>query len=143
MSVSVQVTMDAASPGALARFWAFALGYQEDPPPAGYESWADWAVANGIPEERWDDAAGIRDPDGTGPRVFFQKVPESKTTKNRVHLDVNVGRGIDDNDDRWRAVLAHAEALTAEGATVVEERSEYGSHWMVMTDPEGNEFCLQ
>lgn len=143
MSVSMQVTFDAAAPGALAGFWATALGYELDPPPSGFESWQAWLAANEIPEENWDDASAIHDPDGKGPRLFFQKVPEGKTAKNRVHLDVNIGSGIGDADERWRAVLTHADLLTAAGAAIVEERGKYGERWMVMADPEGNEFCLQ
>ncbi|HET8590237.1 MAG TPA: VOC family protein, partial [Nakamurella sp.] len=80
-----------------------------------------------------------------GPRLFFQKVPEGKTAKNRVHLDVSVGRGITDPDERWRAVTAHVDTLVSAGATIVEERrnDQFGDHWMVMTDPDGNEFCVQ
>lgn len=145
MSTGFQVTFDAASPRALASFWATALGYQEDRPPEGHDSWESWLTSMNIPQERWDDASAISDPAGTGPRIFFQKVSEPKSAKNRVHLDVSVGRGIADPDERWRAVTTHVEILVAAGATVVEERrnDQFGDHWMVMTDPDGNEFCVQ
>jgi hypothetical protein len=134
--------MDAASPQLLADFWMVALGYRTDDPPPGFATW-DEALAN-LPEERRDDANAIIDPDGVGPRVFFLKVPEGKTAKNRVHLDVGVGRGISDPDERWAAVSAHVERLVRAGATAVEERrDDWGGHWMLMADPEGNEFCVQ
>ncbi len=76
----MQVTFDADDPVALARFWATALGYTEQPPPDGMDSWDDWSRQAGIPEEEWDDSAAIVDPDGHGPRLLFKKVPEGKTT---------------------------------------------------------------
>ena len=145
MSTAFQVTFDASSPKMLSEFWATALGYRLDPPPPGHDTWESFLRAAGIPEERWDDASAISDPDGTGPRLFFQKVPEGKTAKNRVHLDVSVGRGITDPDERWRIVTERAEALVRAGASLVEERrnDQFGDHWMVMADPDGNEFCVQ
>ena len=144
MSVSFQVTFDAASPAALAEFWKVALGYRNDDPPPGFETWDEALKASGLPEERWDDANAIVDPDGDGPRVFFLKVPEGKTAKNRVHLDVGVGRGVQDPDERWRVVTEHVAKLVAAGGTEVEERrDDWGGHWMLMADPEGNEFCVQ
>jgi hypothetical protein len=142
VSVSFQVTFDAASPLVLAGFWKLALGYRDDNPPPGFASWEE-ALRN-VPEEHRDDANAIIDPDGVGPRIFFLKVPEGKTAKNRVHLDVGVGRGIQDADQRWRVVRAHVDKLVAAGATEVEERrDDWGGHWVVMTDPDGNEFCVQ
>jgi hypothetical protein len=142
--IGVQIVMDAAGPGSQAEFWAFALGYRLQDPPPGYETWQDLLAASGVPEERWDDASAIVPAEGNaGPRVFFQKVPEPKERKNRVHLDVQVGRGIDDEEQRWTVVLGHVEALKLQGASVVDERTgQWGERWMVMTDPEGNEFCV-
>jgi hypothetical protein len=141
---SFQVTFDANDPAKLADFWALALSYIVQPPPPGFDSWDDWAGSVGIPEENWNDARALVDPDGVGPRIFFQRVPESKTAKNRVHLDVNVGGGHDVAvEDRRRQVDTAVERLAAAGATVigpVEQRDEY---WVVLSDPEGNEFCLQ
>jgi hypothetical protein len=141
VSATVQVTFDAADPAALAAFWAGALGYVADPPPEGFESWEAWATAQGIPEERWNDASAIVDPDGAGPRIFFQKVPEGKAAKNRVHLDVRAAPGLDD-DARWARLREEAERLIAAGATKLYELEERGSFWITMQDPEGNEFCL-
>ena len=55
------------------------------------ETWSDWLAPHGVPEERWNDASAVVDPDGTGPRIDFQRVPEEKTLKNRLHLDLKVG----------------------------------------------------
>ncbi len=143
MTISVQVTFDAASPRALAEFWAIALGYEMDAPPPPFASWAEALRSWGLPEDS-DEANGISDPAGNGPRLYFQRVPERKVAKNRVHLDIGVGRGIASPDDRWAAVTAHVETLVGAGAAVVDERrNDFGDHWMVMTDPEGNEFCVQ
>ena len=141
MSATVQVTFDAADPAALAAFWSGALGYVSDPPPEGFASWEAWATDQGIPEERWNDASAIVDPDGAGPRIFFQKVPEGKAAKNRVHLDVRAAPGLD-GDARWARLREEAERLVAAGATKLYELEERGSFWITMQDPEGNEFCL-
>ncbi|ANZ38690.1 glyoxalase [Lentzea guizhouensis] len=131
MATEIQVTMDAADPARLAAFWAEALGYVVQPPPAGFETWEAFAEANNIPRERRNDYSAIIDPDGSGPRFFFQRVPEGKTAKNRVHLDVNAG-------------LEAVDRLVALGATKVEEFDQGAmGHWVVMLDPEGNEFCVQ
>ena len=89
--IAVQVTFDCANPSWLAEFWATALGYVIQPPPTGFDSWEAWLEAQHIPRELWDSMSAAIDPDGRGPRLLFQKVPEGKTAKNRVHLDVNVG----------------------------------------------------
>lgn len=143
MDRTVTVTFDAADPKALGTFWAAALGYVEEPPPAPHATWPDTFVAWGLPEDRWNDAYAIRDPDGIGPRVFLQKVPEGKTAKNRVHLDVGVPGGAGRDPRPGPAeVRANAERLVALGATVVREYDEAPmGFWLVLTDPEGNEFC--
>lgn len=139
MSIGFQVTFDAADPARLARFWALALDYVVQPPPEGFASWEAWAESMGIPEEHWNDMSAVVDPDGARPRLLFQKVPEGKTAKNRVHIDVNVGAP---DGDRSK-VDAHVQKLARAGATVVADRDERGEHWVVMQDPEGNEFCVQ
>jgi hypothetical protein len=145
VATTFQITFDASSPRMLSAFWATALGYRLDPPPPGHDSWESFLGSIDVPEERWDDASAISDPDGIGPRLFFQKVPEGKTAKNRVHLDVNAGHGITDSEERWRAVTERVQQLVAVGASIVEERrnDQFGDHWMVMADPDGNEFCVQ
>ncbi len=144
MSYTFQVTIDANDPARLADFWIEALGYEIQPPPPEFESWDDWAMAMGIPEENWNDARALVDPDGKGPRLFFQKVPEAKSAKNRFHLDVNASA--EHHGDREKAdpaIAAHVERLVAAGATRVEEFDDFKGHWVVMLDPEGNEFCVQ
>jgi hypothetical protein len=138
----IQVVFDCADPDALSRFWAEALGYILQPPPEGFTSWEDWARENGIPEETWNDAGAIVDPDGQRPRIYFQRVPEGKVVKNRVHLDVNVGTGLE-GDEAKRKLNDEVERLVALSATKVREYEERGQFWIVMQDPEGNEFCLQ
>ena len=143
MAVKLQVVFDAADPPRLAAFWGEAIGYQEEPPPEGFDSWEAWAVANELPRESWDDYAARVDPDGVGPRLYFQRVPEPKTAKNRVHLDLAVGGGRGTPDEERRArVAAAVERAVAAGATRVKAYDEPDQHWVVMQDPEGNEFCL-
>ena len=96
----------------------------------------------GVPEHEWDTAYAVVDPDGVGPRLFFQKVPEGKTAKNRLHLDVRVSDPATTPAERDAAVLAEVERLEAEGARRVEWRPDMGRHFMVMQDVEGNEFCV-
>ena len=143
MAVRLQVVFDAADPPRLAAFWGEAIGYVEEDPPDGFESWEAWAAASGVPREDWDNYASRVDPDGAGPRLYFQRVPEPKTAKNRVHLDLDVGggRGTPPEEHR-RRVAAAVERAAAAGAAKVKEYDEAGQHWVVMQDPEGNEFCF-
>ncbi len=144
MAIEFQVTFDCGDVSAMAGFWALALDYQIQPPPDGFDSWDQFAMAMEIPEEDWDKRSAAVDPDGSGPRLFFQKVPEPKTAKNRVHLDVSVGGGPQvPLDERKQAIEAKAEQLVAAGATRGDTREEPDGYWVVMNDPEGNEFCLQ
>jgi len=136
-----QVTFDAADPERLADFWASALGYQSQPPPEGYSSWSEFLQSIGVPEDKHHQVAAIVDPDGVRPRVFFQKVPEGKTAKNRVHLDVRVSAGASGEEAREQ-VAAEVERLETMGAVKQHEKDDFGEHWVVMTDPEGNEFCV-
>lgn len=135
----MQIAIDCAHPGALAEFWAAALGYQVQPPPEGFDSWPQALTAWGVPEDQHDSRSAIV---GDGPRVFFQQVPEPKTVKNRVHLDLHAGGGPTvPVAEQSAKVAAAVERLTALGATFVEQHEEMGVVWAVMTDPEGNEFC--
>jgi hypothetical protein len=143
MATGVQVVFDCADPGRLARFWAEALGYKLDDPPADYQRWEDWLRDQGIPEERWNDASAVVDPDGAGPRIYFQRVPEPKTVKNRVHLDLDVSGATSLPIERRREqVEAEVERLTGIGATRLRAVEELGVYWVVMHDPEANEFCV-
>jgi catechol 2,3-dioxygenase-like lactoylglutathione lyase family enzyme len=144
MSTPIQVTFDCADPDRLAHFWADLLGYQLDSPPDGFESWEAWLIEQGIPESEWNSASAITDPDGAGARIFFQRVPEQKQQKNRVHLDVNAGGPrATPADERRVAVDAAVERAVSIGATKVRLVEERGERHFVMQDPEGNEFCLQ
>ena len=142
MAVPIQVTFDCANPDAQAHFWADILGYQLQPPPDGYTDWPTFLREHGVPEDRMDSASAIVDPAGAGARIFFQKVPEGKTAKNRVHLDVNVGAGYPAGERRGRVDAAVERALGL-GATRLRTVEEFGEYCVVMQDPEGNEFCLQ
>ena len=142
MGPSLQIVFDANDVPRLVAFWEQALGYEVQPPPPEFETWEDFAQENGIPEEQWDGWGALIDPDGKRPRIFFQRVPEGKTAKNRLHLDVNVGEGLD-GEDRTTRVKQEADRLEELGATRQREAFERGEFWIVMQDPEGNEFCLQ
>jgi hypothetical protein len=140
----VQITFDSADPAGLAKFWADALGYQVQAPPEGFESWEQALEAFGVPPERRNDASAVVDPEGSGPRLFFQRVPEGKQAKNRVHLDVRAAPGLE-GDARMAALETEAERLVSQGATRLERHEPappLGFGHIVMADPEGNEFCL-
>jgi hypothetical protein len=143
MALGIQVTIDAHDPVELGKFWAQLLGYIEQPPPDGHASWDDFLREIGVPEDDWDNAYAVVDPDGKGPRIYLQKVPEGKTAKNRMHLDIDVsgGRSVP-FDERRRRVDEGAERAVALGAQRTRALEEGGGYAMVMADPEGNEFCL-
>ena len=143
MSVQFQVTFDCADPARMAEFWAQALGYKLQDPPEGWDSWEAWASDQGIPEEDFNSMSAVVDPDGKGPRLLFQRVPEGKSAKNRVHLDLNVGIPRDDAQASRTRVKEAAERLEGLGAAKLREAEERGEFWIVMQDIEGNEFCLQ
>lgn len=144
MGVPFQVTFDCADPDRLATFWAAALAYEKQAPPEEHDTWEAFLVASGVPEDEWNSASAVVDPEGKGHRLYFQQVPESKTAKNRVHLDINVGERGAPLEERRAKADAEAERLVGLGATMVDPvESQYGEYWIVMNDPEGNEFCLQ
>ena len=137
------MAIDCADPASLSRFWAEALGYVLQAPPEGHDSWESWLSAMGVAESEWNSASAVVDPDGRGPRVYFQRVPEAKAGKNRLHLDLAVSAGPSaPPDERRRAIEAEAERLVGLCATVVGAVEQRGQFWIVMQDPEGNEFCL-
>ena len=126
MATQWTVGCDAVEPHRLAEFWALALGYVPEP---GYDE---------------PDGASIIDPDGRGPAIGWLRVPEGKTAKIRVHIDIRVaGEPPWDMVERELLIRAKAAALADAGGTVVREESWDGqlSH-IVMLDPEGNEFCV-
>lgn len=146
MSVrEVQVTFDCADPGAVARFWCEVLGYQVQPPSPGFDSWDKALDAWGVPPEEHNSRSAALPPEGeSGPRLFFQRVPEGKTAKNRLHLDVRAAPG-SLGEERMTALDAEATRLVDLGATRVRRVDPDGrleTGFVVMQDPEGNEFCL-
>jgi hypothetical protein len=143
MATGIQVVFDAADPDKIAHFWAEALGYIIQPPPPGYDSWQQLLAEMGVPESDWDRASAAVDPDGNGPRIFVQKVPEPKSVKNRVHLDINVAGRSTPPDQRRPKVDAEVERLEKIGATRLYVLEDYGEYCVTMADPEGNEFCVQ
>jgi len=143
MSREIQVTFDCGDPAALAQFWAQTLEYVVQPPPPGFDTWDAALDAWGVPPEHRNDRSALVDPNGHGPRLFFQKVPEGKTAKNRVHLDVRAAPGLE-GEDRMAALEQAAERVVALGGRV-DHRVEPGpmdNGFIAMADPEGNEFCL-
>jgi hypothetical protein len=111
------------------------------PPPKGFATWDDFDST--LPPERQGSAFACVDPSGVGPRLFFQRVPEDKIVKNRVHLDVRVGTGLA-GEERLAALEAECERLVALGAARVRllRADGFSESCLVMQDVEGNEFCL-
>jgi hypothetical protein len=147
--IGFQVTIDAGDPHAQARFWAAALGYVVEDGDAfirdllaqGHASDEDVVEIDG--RLSWRTGAAIRHPDDAergaledpAPRrLLFLHVPEPKSVKNRVHLDLNVGR------DRLDTEVARLVTL---GASERYRIDEPGSFHVTLADPEGNEFCVQ
>lgn len=144
MAREIQITIDCSDPATLASFWAQALGYRVQGPPPGFASWDEALDALGVPHDQRNDASAIVDPDGAGPRVFFQRVPEGKLTKNRLHLDVRAAPGLA-GEDRMAALEEGSSRLVSLGAKRLsrhEPAPPLESGHLVMADPEGNEFCL-
>ncbi len=141
MSLTFQVTFDCHDLAVMTRFWSVALGYREEPPPEGHASWTAYAQEHAIPPEQWRSA--LSDPEGRGHRLFFQPVPEGKTAKNRVHLDIDVRRTGATPQEGRELVEDHARRCEGAGATVLERFNGPQEWHVVMADPEGNEFCVQ
>ena len=144
VATKIQVVFDCADPDHLAKFWAEALHYQLQDPPAGYASWDELLKAMGVPEADWNSASAIVDPEKLGPRIYFQQMDTPKPKKNRVHLDLNISGGSRiPMADRMKRVDAEVGRLAGLGATKQQAWDESGEYWVVMLDPEGNEFCVQ
>lgn len=142
-----QLTIDCNDPDPLVRFWAEVLDYEVQPPPDGFATWNDWYLSVGVPEDELDlDGDGadrIYDPTGKGPKIWFQVVPETKTIKNRLHLDVYVGGGRSvPIEERRRRVDDRVSELVDLGASIHHVTDVDGSYFTVMQDPAGNEFCV-
>ncbi len=152
MSLEFQVTFDCHDPRALSTFWRDALGYVHPGPPGvvvpegvdPLDAWDEFLERAQVPVERRNSSSALVDPEGRGPRIFFQQVPEGKQVKNRLHLDVRAVPGLA-GDERMAALEVSCERLTALGAVRVERfdpEPPFSSGFIVMRDPEGNEFCL-
>ena len=136
-----QVTFDCAEPERVGRFWCEVLGYVAPPTPEGFASWEEYDQS--LPAEQQGAWFACADPTGEGPRLFFQRVPEGKVVKNRVHLDVRVGTGLV-GAERLAVLEAECRRLEALGAVrgqllLADEENESCQN---MQDVEGNEFCL-
>ncbi|MFD9909754.1 VOC family protein [Streptomyces sp. NPDC059063] len=149
MALHWKLVIDANDPHAQASFWGEALGYEVEDNDAlierllGLGALAEAETVEFRGRRAFRDLVAVRHPDdpyeegtgtGLGRRVLFQRVPEEKSGKNRLHLDVHAEPGTRD------AEVARLEAL---GAAVVRQVRAAGGAWVVMTDPEGNEFCVQ
>ncbi|MGV9901669.1 VOC family protein [Streptomyces sp. NPDC003388] len=143
-----KIVIDAADPHAQADFWAAALHYEPEDNSALVERLLSFGALTGEATIEYHgrpafrDLIAVRHPDdpcdpdtgtGLGRRLLFQRVPEPKTVKNRLHIDVHAGAG------RRADEVAR---LTALGARVLREVKEPGGEWVLMADPEGNEFCV-
>ena len=141
-----QLTIDANDPAALARFWAQALGYQSVPPAEPQTTWHGHYRARLGEDAAFDDR--LFDPAGLGPPIWFQGVPEAKAGKNRLHLDLYpTGRDIAlPMERRIEIVEAKVAELIRLGASVERRGRQDDPHdpiyYVVMHDPEGNEFCV-
>ena len=140
MATDFQVVVDCAAPHELAEWWAEALGWQVEAQDeafirrmidAGYATDEETTTHDGALV--WKTGAAINSPDPDRPRVLFQHVPEGKTVKNRMHLDLRVGA------ERREAEIAR---LVAAGATELHRASQGPHEWATLADPEGNEFCV-
>jgi glyoxalase superfamily protein len=139
VATTVQVTFDCKEPHRMARFWASALGYEKEDHTALVRQLLDAGAittdatleVDGGPQ--FADVSACRDPGGDGPRLFFQRVPEDKTVKNRLHLDLHVG------PDRYEAEVARLESLGARKLWFSDDR---GAACWTMGDIEDNEFCV-
>ncbi|MCU1598807.1 MAG: hypothetical protein JWQ47_2546 [Glaciihabitans sp.] len=135
------ITFDCADPTALATFWADVFGY---PRPEWPEELRAQLLASGLTEEDLANRSAVEDPDGVGPRFYFNRVPEGKTAKNRMHIDIQAVPG---RHPTTEELETEKDRIVALGATVIVDYDRpWGpvqEHHFVMQDPEGNEFCLQ
>jgi hypothetical protein len=143
MAFAYQVVVDCSDPHRLAEWWAEVLGWEVEPQD---EAFIRRMVDDGQAAEEdtmtyrgrlvWAVGAAIVAAEGAkapGGRILFQTVPEAKTVKNRLHLDVRVGQ------DR---IEAERDRLVGAGATYLHDGHQGPSRWFTLADPEGNEFCV-
>ncbi|MGW5579619.1 VOC family protein [Micromonospora chokoriensis] len=139
MAARISLTLDSTDAQVLAAFWKTALGYIDEPPPPPFATREEWLAQYDLPEDDVPEGgAWLCDPDGVGPYLSILNVPEPKTAKNRLHIDIRVpGHG--SPDERWARIRAEADRLVRAGGIVLVEDD---LHHVVMADPEGNEFCV-
>ena len=150
MTANWHLTIDCTDCSRLVSFWCEALGYVPEPAPDGWDSWLAYWRAAGIPDEELegaeDGSGAIVDPEGVRPRIWFQEVPEPKSVKNRLHVDVRhtPGREAMPYAARRASVDAEVERLLALGASIAYRNAPEGADYYAVTlrDPEGNEFCV-
>lgn len=147
MATFFQLTIDCHRPSRLIAFWQPLLGYEVPVPPQPYATWRDWYVSVGVPadEIEGDGTDRLVPRDDKGVAIWFQPVPEGKTIKNRLHLDLRVTRGRAVSRAARRADIEPvvAEVQARGGALIRWSEDEQADHvYTVMADPEGNEFCL-
>jgi hypothetical protein len=133
-----KLAVDCADADRLAAFWAATLRYEVMAPPDGHASWADYSRTVATrPGEAW---SRIADPDGLHPPLLFHSVPEAKAVKNRLHLDVRAPA--EPPGERRRQIDAEVERVVGLGGKVVQPVTDEAGYFVVMRDPEGNEFCI-
>src|SRR5919204_1651629 len=126
----IGLTFDCADAVRLAAFWKLALGYVDRPPPAPFATNEEWLISLGEDPGLPEDGQWLCDPDGLGPAISLLRVPEPKTAKNRLHIDIRVPAPA--SGGRWAAITAQVARLVAAGGSVlVEDRP----HHVVMADP--------
>lgn len=134
------ITFDCADPQALSWFWADVFGY----PRAEWGEYGELLKKQGVTEDELAARSIAEDPTGEGPRLYFQRVPEGKVAKNRMHLDLRTNPNRRATPDE---VDFEAQRIVALGATIIEKvDSPFGEsreYHYVLHDPEGNEFCVQ
>ncbi|TLZ58248.1 MAG: VOC family protein [Methanobacteriota archaeon] len=146
MAIGIQIVYDCTDPARLSEFYAAALHYKPQDPPEGFPTWEAFLSSIGIPKEEWNDASAVVDPEGKGPRIYFQKMQTPKPGKNRLHLDLNAGGGRKvPAEERKRRVDAEVERIRSLGlgATKLRVSDDPDSYFVAMLDPEGNEFDVQ
>ncbi len=112
-------------------------------PPEGFATWEAFLKSIGVPEEEWNDGSAVVDPEGKGPRIYFQKMDTPKPAKNRLHLDVNVSGGRKTpEDERRRRIDAEVGRILGLGlgAKKLSVSDDEKFYFVTMLDPEGNEF---
>jgi Glyoxalase-like domain len=135
----IQIALDCADPHRLVEFWAYALGYEVE----RHEDMIRGLLESGVATDDdvatvdgrlvWKTAATCSDPGGTRPRWYFQLVPEAKTVKNRMHVDIRIG------EEGREAYVAELLKL---GAKRLYDGQQGPQTWITVADPEGNEFCV-